>query len=378
MARRGDAAYLDLELPSALRQLDDPEAFLLAQRNKLVILDEVQRLPGLFAVLRGVIDIRRRLGEAAGQFLLLGSATGVLLQQASESLAGRVAQLELTPFQAREVLSGALPDVLPTVPNDLRASHVMGPGLDSLWLRGGFPLSWLAHDDAASLRWRDAFIASYLERDIPALGPRIPATTLRRLWTMLAHAQGGLLNHSQLAASLAVSGQTVARYIDVLADLMLVRRLPAWHGNVGKRLVRAPKVYVRDSGVVHALLGLQSLESVLGHPVAGASWEGFVIEQLIAAASHAQASFYRTTHGAEADLVLTWRNGETWVVEVKRSSAPTVSKGFHLAAADVAATRKVVVAPVAGPYPMREGIEVMDPLTAVAQLAERAEPERGG
>ena len=195
---------------------------------------------------------------------------------------------------------------------------------------------------------------------------------------MLAHAQGGLLNHSQLAASLAVSGQTVASYIDVLADLMLVRRLPAWHGNVGKRLVRAPKVYVRDSGVVHALLGLQSLESVLGHPVAGASWEGFVIEQLIAAASDAQASFYRTTHGAEADLVLTWRNGETWVVEVKRSSAPTVSKGFHSAAADVAAKRKVVVAPVAGPYPMREGIEVMDPLTAVAQLAERAEPERGG
>jgi uncharacterized protein len=352
MARRRDAIYLDLELPSALRQLDDPEAFLLAQRDRLVILDEVQRVPELFAVLRGVVDVRRRSGEAAGQFLLLGSASGVLLQQTSESLAGRVVQLELTPLQAREVLPSA--------------------GLDPLWLRGGFPLSWLADGDAQSLRWREAFIASYLERDIPALGPRIPATTLRRLWTMLAHGQGGLLNQSQLAASLAVSGQTVARYIDVLADLMLVRRLPAWHGNVGKRLVRAPKVYVRDSGIVHALLGLESLESLLGHPVAGGSWEGFVIEQLIAAAGPAEASFYRTSHGAEADLVLSFRDGARWVIEVKRSSAPTVSKGFHLAGVDTAATRKLVVAPVAAPYRMREGIEVMDPLTAVAQLTAKA------
>lgn len=354
MARRGDAVYLDLELPSSQRQLDDPEAFLLAQRNRLVILDEVQRMPELFAVLRGVIDIRRRDGEAAGQFLLLGSATGVLLQQTSESLAGRVAQLELTPFQAREVL-----------PPDASAT-----GLNALWVRGGFPLSWLAQGDEQSLRWREAFIATYLERDIPALGPRLPATTLRRLWTMLAHVQGGLLNQSQLAASLAVSGQTVSRYIDILCDLMLVRRLPAWHGNVGKRLVRAPKVYVRDSGIAHALLGLESLEAVLSHPVAGASWEGFVIEQLLAAAPQAEASFYRTAHGAEADLVLTMRQGETWVIEIKRSSAPTVSKGFHLAAADVKATRKLLVAPVGAPYPMREGVEVMDPLTAVARLAE--------
>ena len=239
-ARRSDAIYLDLERPSAQRQLDDPEAFLLAQRNRLVILDEVQRMPELFAVLRGVIDIRRRDGEAAGQFLLLGSATGALLRQASESLAGRVARLELTPFQARELLPPDAP----------------GTALDSLWARGGFPLAWLAQSDAQSLRWREAFIATYLERDIPALGPRLPATTLRRLWTMLAHVQGSLLNQSQLAASLAVNGQTVARYIDILCDLMLVRRLPAWHGNVGKRLVRAPRVYVRDSGITHALLEL--------------------------------------------------------------------------------------------------------------------------
>ncbi|MCK6404885.1 MAG: ATP-binding protein [Rhodocyclaceae bacterium] len=353
--RRGDALYLDLELPSAQRQLDDPEAFLLAHPKRLVILDEVQRIPELFAILRGVIDLRRRAGEAAGQFLLLGSASGVLLQQASESLAGRVAQLELTPFQAREVIAPESDDMLRS--------------LNALWVRGGFPLAWLAGDDAASLRWREAFIATYLERDIPALGPRIPATTLRRLWTMLAHAQGGLLNQSQLAASLAVSGQTVARYIDLLCDLMLVRRLPAWHGNVGKRLVRAPKVYVRDSGLVHALLGLADLDAILSHPVAGASWEGFVVEQLLAAAPEAEASFYRTSHGAEADLVLTLRNGDVWVVEIKRSSAPTVSKGFHLAAVDVGASRKLLVAPVASTYPLREGIEVMNPLAAAKLLA---------
>jgi predicted AAA+ superfamily ATPase len=351
-AKRPNALYLDLELPSAQRQLDDPEAFLLAQRDRLVILDEVQRVPELFAILRGVIDIRRRAGEAAGQFLLLGSATGVLLQQSSESLAGRIAQLELTPFQAREVLPA---DAMPA-------------DLNALWVRGGFPLSWLANSDAASMRWRDAFIATYLERDIPALGPRVPATTLRRLWTMLAHHQGGLLNLSQLAASLAINGQTVARYIDLLSDLMLVRRLPAWHGNVGKRLVRAPKVFVRDSGIVHALLGLGNLEAVLSHPIAGASWEGFVLEQLIAAAPEAEASFYRTSHGAEADLVLNFKNGETWVIEIKRASAPSVSKGFHLAAADIGATRKLLIAPVETSYPMRDGIEVMNPMNAAELL----------
>jgi len=353
--RHPDALYLDLELPSALRQLDDPEAFLLAHRNRLVILDEVQRLPELFAVLRGVIDQRRRLGETSGQFLLLGSASGVLLQQTSESLAGRVVQLELSPFQLRETVAAETRDMVQSV--------------NALWVRGGFPLSWLAADDAASLRWRDAFIATYLERDIPSLGARIPATTLRRLWTMLAHNQGGLLNQSQLAASLAVSGQTVARYVDLLCDLMLVRRLPAWHGNVGKRLVRAPKVYVRDSGITHALLGLTHLETVLAHPIAGASWEGFVLEQLLEAAADAQASFYRTSHGAEADLVLQWRNGAAWVIEIKRSTAPSVSRGFHMAAADVGATRKLLVAPVAAGYPLREGIEVMNPLQATQAVA---------
>ena len=350
-----DALYLDLELPSAQRQLDDPEAFLMAHAQQLVILDEVQRMPELFGVLRGVIDQRRRMGQACGQFLLLGSATGVLMQQSSESLAGRVAYVELPPLQASEIFTGV---------------HSVAD-LNALWLRGGFPLSWLAETDAASMTWREVFIATYLEKDIPALGPRIPATTLRRLWTMLAHHQGELLDQSKLAAALAISGQTVGRYIDLLCDLMLVRRLSAWHGNVGKRLIRSPKVYVRDSGLVHALLGLSNLDAVLGHPIAGSSWEGFVMEQLMNAAPQAQASFYRTSNGAEVDLVLTFRNQQTWTIEIKRSSAPTVSKGFYQAATDLSAVRKLLVAPVEQPYPLKEGIEVVDVMTAIRWVTEQ-------
>lgn len=350
-----DALYLDLELPSAQRQFDDSEAFLMAHAQQLVILDEVQRMPELFGVLRGVIDQRRRMGQASGQFLLLGSASGVLLQQSSESLAGRVAYVELPPLQASEIFT----------------SHHSVADLNALWVRGGFPLSWLAKSDADSMTWREVFIATYLEKDIPALGPRIPATTLRRLWTMLAHHQGELLDQSKLAAALAISGQNVSRYIDLMCDLMLVRRLPAWHGNVGKRLIRSPKVYVRDSGLVHALLGLSNLDALLGHPIAGSSWEGFVLEQLINAAPQAEASFYRTSNGAEVDLVLTFRNQQTWTIEIKRSSAPTVSRGFYQAATDLGAARKLLVAPVAQTYPMKEGIEAVDVLTAVQWVAEQ-------
>ena len=352
-----DALYLDLELPSAQRQMDDPEAFLMSHAQQLVILDEVQRMPELFGILRGVIDQRRRMGQASGQFLLLGSATGVLMQQSSESLAGRVAYVELPPLQAPEIFTDQLSVA------DLHA----------LWVRGGFPMSWLAPSDADSMTWREVFMATYLEKDIPALGPRIPATTLRRLWTMLAHHQGELLDLSKLAAALAISGQTVSRYIDLLCDLMLVRRLPAWHGNVGKRLVRSPKVYVRDSGLVHALLGLPNLDAVLGHPIAGSSWEGFVMEQLINAAPQAQACFYRTSNGAEVDLVLTFRNQQTWVVEVKRSSALTVSRGFYQAATDLGAVRKLLVAPVAQPFPLKDGIEVVDVMTAIRWVTEQEE-----
>jgi uncharacterized protein len=330
--QQGGATYLDLESPADAVRLSDPTAYFDAHRDELIVLDEVQRVPALFAELRGVIDQRRRTGKRHGQFLLLGSATGALLQQSAESLAGRIAYLELSPLCALEVPAG---------------------DAQRLWIRGGFPESFLAADDGASLRWRQQFIATYLERDIPQLGPRIAAETLRRLWTMLAHEQGQILNAAKLAASLAVSGQTVARYLDLMADLMLVRRLRPWASNEGKRLVRAPKVYVRDSGLVHALLGLTEFDDVIAHPVVGGSWEGWVIDNLLTTAPlGTQAYFYRSSAGAEIDLVLELPKRQRWVIEIKRSSAPSVSKGFHIAAADLKASSKFVVHAGAGSYPL--------------------------
>jgi uncharacterized protein len=355
LAQGREALYLDLETRADATKLTDPAAYFAEHAQELVILDEVQRAPHLFAELRGVIDARRRSGQRSAQFLLLGSATGALLQQSAESLAGRIAYLELPPLLAMEVQAKK-----PQRPQDLQR----------LWLRGGFPDAFLATNDAASLRWREQFIATYLERDIPQLGPRIPAETLRRLWTMLAHEQGQQLNAAKLAGSLAVSGQTVARYLDLLADLMLVRRLPPWVGNVGKRLVRAPKVYVRDSGIVHALLGLATLDDVLAHPVAGGSWEGHVIDNLIAAAPlGTQAFFYRSAAGAEIDLVLDLPKRQRWAVEIKRSSAPSVSKGFHIAAQDVQAHERVVVHAGPDSFPLAAGVRAMTLLDAQERLA---------
>ena len=273
-----DAVYLDLENPEDLALLSEPRALLPTYADRLVILDEVQRLPGLFQTLRGLIDEYRRTGRGAGRFLLLGSSSPDLLRQTAESLAGRIAYRELGPLDIGEVGRDAL---------------------DQLWLRGGFPSAWLAGSDAASFVWRRDLIRTYLERDIPVFDSRLPAETLRRLWTMLAHSQGAPLNAMQLASSLAIHVRTLNRYIDLLVDLLLVRRLPPWSGNVGKRLVRSPRLYVRDSGIVHALLGLRGLEDVLAHPVAGGSWEGFVIENLLAVApAWTQPFFYRTQAGA--------------------------------------------------------------------------------
>lgn len=317
------AQYLDLEFPADAAKLTDPIAYFDSHADKLMVIDEVQRAPELFATLRGVIDQRRRAGKRSGQFLLLGSATGALLAQSAESLAGRIAYLELP---------------------SLAANEVPAKQAQRLWVRGGFPESFLARNDEASLRWRQQFVATYLERDIPQLGPRIPAETLRRLWTMLAHEQGQMINAAKLAASLAVSGQTVTRYLDLLCDLMLVRRLRPWAANEGKRLVRTPKVYVRDSGIAHALLGLTDYDDIVGHPVAGGSWEGWVIESLLAVApAAAQAFFYRSAAGAEVDLVLDLPKRQRWAIEVKRSSAPTLSRGFHIGADDLKATRQYVV-----------------------------------
>jgi predicted AAA+ superfamily ATPase len=331
--------YLDLESSADRAKLSDPETYLAAHEDELVILDEVHRAPELFQQLRGLIDRGRRRGRIAGRFLLLGSASVDLLQQSGETLAGRIAYLELGPFDALETPAGSL---------------------DTLWARGGFPSSFLAADDGASFRWRQDFIRTYLERDIPQFGPGLPAETLRRLWTMLAHNQSDLLNAAKLARALGVDGKTVARYLDLLVDLLLVRRLPPWHRNEGKRLVRSPKVYVRDSGLVHALLRLSSLEDVLGHPVAGGSWEGMAIESILASAPEGtDASFYRTSAGAEVDLVLELPGNQRWAIEIKRSSAPKLERGFYQACQDLEPQRRYVIYNGAERYPLNPDTEAL-------------------
>jgi len=331
--------YLDLESDGDRAKLSEPELYLAGHEDKLVILDEVQRLPGLFQNLRGLIDKGRRKGLRTGRFLLLGSASIELLKQSGETLAGRIAYTELGPIDALEVPSA---------------------DLERLWVRGGFPDSFLAANDRASLRWRQDFIRTYLERDIPMLGPRIAAETLRRFWTMLAHRQSGLLNAAELARALGIDGKTVASYLDLLVDLLLVRRLEPWHSNAGKRLVKSPRVYIRDSGVVHALLGITALDDLLAHPVAGASWEGMVIETAHAAMPEGtQANFYRSGGGAEVDLILTLPGGERWAIEVKRSLAPKVERGFHHACEDLRPQRRIVVYPGAARFPLADGIDVL-------------------
>ncbi|MBV1686378.1 ATP-binding protein [Novosphingobium sp. G106] len=339
--------YLDLESDADRAKLSDPELYLESHEDKLVILDEVHRLPGLFQNLRGLIDRGRRKGLKAGRFLLLGSASVDLLAQSGESLAGRISYLEMNPLDAFET---------------------GGENIDRLWTRGGFPDSYLATTDPQSMQWRRDFIRTYLERDIPALGPRIAAETLRRFWTMLAHNQSGLLNASELARSLGVDSKTAGGYLDLLVDLLLVRRLEPWHRNVGKRLVKSPKIYIRDSGLLHALLGLPTRDDVLGHPVAGGSWEGFAIENLIDAAPvGSQVNFYRTSGGAEVDLLLTLPGEAVWAFEIKRSSAPKVARGFHQACEDLQPARRIVIYPGAETYPAGNGIDVM-PLEEAGRL----------
>ena len=322
IAKQRKSVYLDLESPRDREKLTDAAFYLSTHQDELVILDEVQRTPELFTVLRGLIDQGRRAGKRSGRFLLLGSASADLLRQ-SETLAGRIAYIELPPLGVLEV---------PTEKQSM------------LWVRGGFPESFLTGSAGASFAWREDFIRTYLERDIPLLGPRIPATTLRRFWTMLAHAQGGLFNAAQLARGLAVDGKTVARYLDLLVDLMLVRRLQPFQANIGKRMVKSPKVYIRDSGIVHALLSIESREALLGHPVSGTSWEGFVIENLLAAApQRTSALFYRSAAGAEIDLVLETPKDGLWAVDIKLGLTAHPEKGFFIACDDLQAARRFVV-----------------------------------
>ena len=344
-AERPDAIVLDLERPSDRAPLAQAAVYLPRHREQLVVLDEVQNLPGIFSELRSEIDAARH----PGRFLLLGSASGRLLRQASESLAGRVAYLELTPLRADE----------------LELDHAW---LQSLWLRGGFPLSYTASDDAASSVWRENFIATFLQRDLPQLGVNVAPEALHRFWRMLAHVHGQLFNASQLGSALGgVAHTTVARYLDLLVDTMLVRRLEPHFVNVGKRLVKSPKVYLRDSGLLHSLLDIRSVDDLQGNPIAGMSWEGFVVEQIAGLAPvGSQLSFYRTAAGAEIDVVV--EHGRRKLgFEVKFSAAPTLTKGFWAALRDIEPDHAYVVAPVQHRYPLAEGVEVV-PVQALPGL----------
>lgn len=336
-----NGVYLDMENPADRAKIEEqPMEFLDAHRGRLVVIDEVQLVPDLFAPLRGVIDKRRReqRGQANGMFLLLGSASVDLLRQ-SESLAGRIAYLELFPLNVLEL--------------DYEQQ-------DTLWLRGGFPPSFLAPDVHRSLRWRENYVRTYLERDIPQLGPRIPATRLLRFWTMLAHQQGSVTNASQIARGLDIDSKTVANYLELLIDLMLVRRLPPYFGNVRKRLVKSPKVFVRDSGIVHALLRIPDRDGLLGHPVVGGSWEGFVIENLMAVVpQRTQCYYYRTSNGAEIDLVLEMPGLGLWAIEIKRGANPKPGKGFHIGCDDIQPDRRLVVNSGDERYQLSKDVEVI-------------------
>ena len=333
------ALYLDLEAIEDRDKLSNPVPFLSAYEDRLVILDEIHRVPDLFLALRGLIDQGRRRGKRTGRFLLLGSASLDLMRQSGESLAGRISYIDMTPLNALEVPSDAL---------------------EALWVRGGFPDSFLSADDAHSLDWRKDLLRTYLERDVPMFGSRIPAETLRRFWTMLAHNQGALHNASRLAMGLEVSSQTISRYTDLLVDLLLVRRLQPYHANSGKRLVKSPKVYIRDSGLLHALLNIADRNSLLGHPVVGNSWEGFVIENLInAAPAFTVPGFYRTAGGAEIDLLLELPGGERWAIEVKRSRAAKPARGFYEACEDLKPARRFVVHGGVERFPVSGDVEAI-------------------
>ncbi len=353
VAESAEAVYLDLESRVDREKLAEPALYLREYEDRLVILDEIHRTPELFQELRGLIDQGRRRGKRTGRFLMLGSASLDLLRQSGESLAGRIEYVELDPLD----ISEAAPDART---------------MTALWVRGGFPDSFLAEDDPDSMTFRRSFIRSYLERDVTQFGRRIPAETLERFWTMLAHGQGTLLNASKLAAGLSVSAPTVSGYIDLLVDLLLVRRLRPFHANVKKRLVKSPKVYVRDSGIVHALLGIEVYDALAGHPVVGPSWEGFVIENLLAVAPpRTMASFYRTLAGAEIDLLLEipGKRGP-WAIEIKRGLSGGPGKGFHHACADVKPERAFVVYSGEERYPISKDVEAVG-LREMVSIIER-------
>ncbi len=338
-----ESVYLDLELPSDAHKLGNAELYLSGLKDKLVIIDEVQRMPSLFPLIRALVDQNRR----PGRFLLLGSASPEMIRNASESLAGRIAYKELTPFMLSEVLVTKF---------------------RTLWRRGGFPNSFLSKSDTASLTWREAFIKTYLEQDIPQLGIQIPAAHLRRFWTMLAHLHGQLWNASHLAQSLGISPPTARHYLDILEGTFIVRQLAPYYVNTGKRLVKSPKVYIRDSGLLHALLNLPTEDAIAGHPVAGFSWEGFVIEQIAALMPPAwKMFFYRTAAGAEMDLVLVTEREQKIGIEIKYSLAPKPAKGFWHALRDLKCKKTFIVYPGKDRYPVEKNVEAL-PVEQLQQI----------
>ena len=350
ITRSQNSDYLDLESPEDLLKLRDPTSYLESQRDKLVILDEIQRVPDLFTVLRGLIDKNREQGRKAAQYLLLSSASMELLRQSSESLAGRISYLEMSGLNALEI--------------EEDKDH-----LRKLWLRGGFPDSYLAESDLLSMDWLEDLVRTYLERDVPQMGFRVPATRLRRLWTMLAHLQGEPANSSKLGGSLEIDGKTVNHYIDVLVGLLLVRRLEPWYANVRKRLVKSPRFYVRDSGIVHRLLGINNQDALLSNPVLGKSWEGFVIENICSILPrHAETFYYRTAAGAEIDLVIRLSIDEILAVEIKYGVAPRISKHFNRTCEEIGATGKYVVYGGDDEFPIGNDVTVISLLRLMRKL----------
>ena len=341
IAKEYNALYLDLEDQNHRNRLDNPVLFFESMEDRLVILDEIHRMPELFQTLRGVIDKGRRKQKGKGRFLILGSAGIDLLKQSGETLAGRIAYIDMSPFLFLEI-------------------DRTRKACERLWLRGGFPQSYLAKDDRESMFLRKDFIRTYLERDVPLFGSRIPSAMLERFWTMLSHNQACVLNASKIAKALGVSAQSVTRYIDLLSDLLLIRRLPPYHANIGKRLVKSPKVYIRDSGFVHTLLGIESLEQLVGHPIVGMSWEGFVLENLLSVCPwRSPAFFYKTSAGAEIDLLIEHKNRTLWAVEIKRSLSPKIEKGFYQACSDLKPDRRFIVYSGEERYSISDKVEVI-------------------
>jgi len=327
-----NAVYLDLERPADLNKINDPEVYFSHHKNGLICLDEIQRAPDLFPFLRGFLDRNDR----GGQLLILGSASRDLLKQSSESLAGRISYLEISPFTLLEI--------------DDSHDHTH-------WLRGGFPRSFLAPNNELSFVWREDYIASFLERDIPQIGFNIPALTLSRFWRMLAHNHGQCLNSAKLANSMAVSAHTIRSYIDILESTFIVRTLLPYVSNIKKRMIKSPKVYIRDTGLLHALLDIRTFDDLLGHPVYGPSFEGYVIDNILSSFPDWKGSFYRTSNGAEIDLVLN-KGQKSIAIEIKASSAPQVSKGFWSAIEDIQPTESWVIAPVMDTYTYKKDVNV--------------------